>query len=92
MGQDFENKEKSRGQIAYEAHNKRLNLGGLLPPWEALNSIQECWNAAAAAAIIAELQVIARWVRAGNYSKEDARDEIARAIENRTRQMEASLK
>jgi hypothetical protein len=38
--------------------------------------------------VIKELAALGKWVREGNYFVEDARDEIARAIENRVRELE----
>lgn len=38
---------------------------------------------------IYELEILADWVRSGNYNRDDARDEIARAIENRVRELKA---
>lgn len=35
--------------------------------------------------VLNELIEFAKWVRAGNYNHDDARDEIARALENRVR-------
>jgi len=37
--------------------------------------------------IVAELERLAEWVRHGEYDRDDARDEIARAIEYRARQL-----
>jgi hypothetical protein len=36
---------------------------------------------------IIELSRLAEWVRGGDYNRDDARDEIARAIENRAREL-----
>ena len=44
-------------------------------------------NAGIRAEVIAELEKLAQWVREGDYSKDDARDEIARVIENRIREL-----
>lgn len=41
--------------------------------------------------VIKELRRLGQWVRAGDYERDDARDEIARAIENRIRQLELML-
>lgn len=39
-----------------------------------------------------ELGRFAHWVRSGDYNMEDSRDEIARAMENRVRQLKGQVK
>lgn len=62
-------------------------------PAKVVDDLENHVLAALAAAVAEELTRLASWVRdPSNYDRDDARDEIARAIENRYRQYEQLTK